>query len=92
MQYDIYHAAASSRDIPADLKRFARQLVHVQFADHPGRHEPGTGSLPLAEYFELLGQIGYCGYLGAEYKPNRALDESLGWIRAYSTEHSICAS
>ena len=92
LQYDIYHAAVSSRDIAKDIGRFAHRLVHVQFADHPGRHEPGSGSVPLATYFELLSEVGYQGYLGAEYKPTHTLNESLGWIRPYSAQRTSCTT
>ena len=39
----------------------------IQIADHPGRHEPGTGEMPFTEFFELLDDLDYNGWVGCEY-------------------------
>jgi hydroxypyruvate isomerase len=83
LQYDIYHAAIDGRDVNADLARFATRLGHVQFADAPGRHQPGTGCLALEEHFSKLASCGYQGFVGAEYFPSSTYDASLDWLTRY---------
>jgi len=55
-------------------------IRHVQFADAPGRHEPGTGAVPIAACFAQLDALGYEGWTAAEYRPSKATPETLGWM------------
>ena len=56
-----------------------RASRHIQLADNPGRHEPGTGEINYAFLFAHLDRIGYRGWVGCEYKPAGATEEGLGW-------------
>jgi hydroxypyruvate isomerase len=68
MVYDIYHSAVMGE--PADvIKGRAEQIFHVHLADHPGRHEPGSGQVDLAERVALLEADGYTGIFGCEFRP-----------------------
>lgn len=81
MEYDIYHMAVMGEDLEADLMAYAGQLGHIQFADYPGRGQPGTGGL---DFYRLLGTIreaGYRGWIGAEYHPQGSTVESLDWMK-----------
>jgi hydroxypyruvate isomerase len=78
--YDAYHLGMMGEDIVAAVA--ARDFVHVQVADAPGRHEPGTGHLPFTEFFDALERSDYGGYVGLEYAPSRGTDDSLRWLRA----------
>ena len=80
LQYDIYHAAMMGDDPVAGLGRFASVIRHVQFADAPGRHEPGTGSVAIASCFAQLDALGYAGWTAAEYRPSKATIETLAWL------------
>jgi hydroxypyruvate isomerase len=42
---------------------------HVQFADHPGRGAPGTGTLDLWALVDRLAALGYDGAVGLEFLP-----------------------
>ena len=44
-----------ARTIEANLPRIA----HIQLADNPGRHEPGTGEINYPFLFGFLDKIGY---------------------------------
>ncbi len=61
LQYDIYHAAMMGEDPVEGLARFSPVIRHVQFADAPGRHEPGTGRVDIAGCFARLDALGYAG-------------------------------
>jgi hydroxypyruvate isomerase len=53
----------------------------VQVADAPGRHEPGSGSVPLVELVDSLDQHGYTGGIGLEYIPSGETVPGLSWLR-----------
>ncbi len=68
-----------ARTIEANLGRIA----HVQIADNPGRHEPGTGEINYDFLFGFLDRIGYAGWVGCEYKPQTSTIKGLGWLAPY---------
>ena len=82
MQIDLYHMARMRQDIPALLATHLSAIAHVQFADLPGRGEPGSGSLLLRQYLQQLDALGYAGWCAAEYRPTRQTVETLGWLLA----------
>jgi hydroxypyruvate isomerase len=48
VQYDIYHAQRMEGELAATLGRHLTRIGHIQLADNPGRHEPGTGEINYA--------------------------------------------
>ena len=60
---------------------YADRIAHVQIADHPGRGEPGTGTLDLQRYLSIIEASGYSGYVGLEYIPTTTTIDSLRWLR-----------
>jgi hydroxypyruvate isomerase len=82
LQFDIFHAARLGLDPRAAFTELRPLIAHVQFADHPGRHEPGTGTLPFTQIFDTIDRSGYDGWVGAEYHPSAGTATSLGWLRA----------
>lgn len=83
LQFDVYHAARLGLEPDAAFAQVRDRVAHIQFADCPGRHEPGTGTLPFERIFGAIERSGYDGWVGAEYHPlgSRTAD-SLGWLRA----------
>ena len=79
IQFDTYHVGMMGGDILSEAERSRDQIRYVQVADMPGRHEPGTGSLPLAAFFEFLGTF-YEGIIGLEYRPQKSTVEGLDWL------------
>ncbi len=66
---DLYHLRVNGEDIPAMLDRVHTRIGHVQVADIPGRHEPGTGTADLSGWVAALRRLGYRGSIGLEYAP-----------------------
>ncbi len=83
LQYDVYHAARMGEDPLAFLQANLPRIGHVQIADAPGRHQPGTGRLDLARILGELDRLGYSGYVGLEYVPEPDTLSSLGWLARY---------
>lgn len=79
-QYDIYHMQIMEGDLAPTLSEHIGQIQHVQLADNPGRHEPGTGEINYPFLFKHLDSIGYDGWIGCEYKPKTTTHEGLGWL------------
>ena len=80
LQYDIYHAQRSEGELAATLSRHLSRIGHVQIADNPGRHEPGSGEINHDFLFGHLERIGYEGWIGCEYRPATTTEAGLGWL------------
>jgi hydroxypyruvate isomerase len=80
LQLDQYHVGMMGHDARAVLRRYFPLVAHVQIADVPGRHQPGTGAQPIAALLADLDELGYTGSVGLEYRPLGTTDESLGWL------------
>lgn len=80
LQYDIYHAQVMEGDLARTLERQLPRIGHIQIADNPGRHEPGSGEINFPFLFRRLEELGYAGWIGCEYKPRGATEDSLGWL------------
>jgi len=81
---DLYHLAVNGDDLDRVVTQYGDRIAHVQIADAPGRHEPGTGDLDLARLVEEIHTHGYNGWTALEYKPSTTTADSLGWIAAPS--------
>ena len=80
LQYDVYHMQIMEGDLATTIEKNLDRIAHVQIADNPGRHEPGTGEINYEFLFEFLDRIGYAGWIGCEYKPAAGTDAGLGWM------------
>ena len=80
---DLYHLGAYGDDLVATIDKYADRMSHVQIADYPGRHEPGTGSLALRSALWHLSTSGYRGYVSCEYVPRSNVEDGLAWVRDY---------
>ena len=83
LQYDIYHMQIMEGDLARTLETNINVIRHMQLADNPGRHEPGTGEINYGFIFKHLDSIGYQGWIGCEYKPLSSTEAGLDWVRPY---------
>ena len=86
LQYDIYHMQIMEGDLARTIERILPRISHVQLADNPGRHEPGSGEINYPFLFDHLDRIGYAGWIGCEYKPAGQTSQGLAWINPYFDE------
>lgn len=82
MQYDIYHMQRMEGDLANTIRTHLPLIRHMQLADVPGRHEPGTGEINFPYLFRLIDELGYEGWIGCEYVPRAGTVEGLGWREA----------
>ena len=83
LQFDIYHRQIMDGDILPTLERVLDRTGHIQIADTPGRHEPGTGEINYAVVLRRLEALGYDRWIGCEYIPLAGTLEGLHWIEPY---------
>ena len=83
IQYDIYHMQIMEGDLARTLQNNLAKINHLQLADNPGRHEPGSGEINYPFLFNFLDEIAYQGWIGCEYKPAADTREGLDWVKPY---------
>jgi hydroxypyruvate isomerase len=82
-QYDIYHMQIMEGDLAPTIEKHLSHIAHMQLADTPGRHEPGTGEINYEFLFRHIDKVGYQGWIGCEYRPAAATEAGLGWVKKY---------
>lgn len=82
VQYDVYHAQRTEGELAATLAANLHHIAHIQVADNPGRHEPGTGEINYPWLFRHIDHLGYDGWIGCEYLPAAKTHEGLAWLHA----------
>ncbi|WP_138436028.1 hydroxypyruvate isomerase [Marinobacter shengliensis] len=82
LQYDVYHMQIMEGDVIRTMECLLPWIGHIQFADNPGRHEPGTGEINFSNVFAALDQMGYQGWVSAEYRPSLVTEDTLSWFRS----------
>ena len=80
LQYDIYHMQRMEGELANTIRARLPLIGHMQLADTPGRHEPGTGEINYPFLFGLLDELGYGGWIGCEYLPRAGTEAGLGWL------------
>lgn len=79
LQYDFYHLQITQGDLIRTFEKLKDHINHVQVADNPGRHEPGTGEINYEFIFSELLRLDYRGWVGCEYVPLAAPSAGLAW-------------
>ncbi len=84
IQYDIYHMQIMEGNLARTMEANLPRIAHLQLADNPGRHEPGTGEINYPFLYDFIDGLGYAGWIGAEYKPKAGTEAGLGWFREFA--------
>ncbi len=85
MQYDIYHMAMMNQAYIKFIMQNSSKIAHIQFADMPGRGQPGTGKINFQQLFSCIQGSDYTGWIGAEYKPVGSTSLSFDWFKQITT-------
>ena len=85
VQYDIYHMQIMEGDLAPTIEKHLKLIPHMQLADTPGRHEPGTGEINYSYLLPRIDELGYQGLIGCEYKPAGKTVDGLGWFQKYKS-------
>jgi hydroxypyruvate isomerase len=83
LQYDIYHMQIMEGNLTKTILNNLNRIAHIQLADNPGRHEPGTGEINFTNLFRSIDEARYEGWIGCEYAPVGKTEDGLQWIKPY---------
>ncbi len=83
LQYDIFHMQIMEGDLAASIERLLPRIGHMQLADVPARHEPGTGEINYEFLLAHIDRLGYDGWIGCEYNPKADTAQGLAWAKPY---------
>lgn len=83
LQYDVFHMQIMEGDLAKTIEANIARIGHIQVADVPDRHEPGSGEINYPFLFELIDRLGYQGWIGCEYTPAGRTEDGLGWLKPY---------
>jgi hydroxypyruvate isomerase len=83
LQFDIYHCQIAQGNVTTRLAALMPAIDHMQLADVPGRHEPGTGEIGWDFVFRRIDELGYQGWIGCEYAPLGDTVEGLAWRQRF---------
>ncbi|BDG61966.1 hydroxypyruvate isomerase [Caldinitratiruptor microaerophilus] len=83
IQYDVYHMQRMEGELTGTLRRHLDRIGHVQVADNPGRHQPGTGEINYRFLLAELDRLGYQGFVSMEYVPDPDTVTSLRWVEEH---------
>jgi hydroxypyruvate isomerase len=70
-------------DLARSIERLLPHIGHLQLADNPGRHEPGTGEINYEWLLRHIDALGYSGWIGCEYQPRGATAGGLAWAKPF---------
>jgi hydroxypyruvate isomerase len=83
LQFDVYHMQIMQGDLLRSIQHLLPSIGHIQIADNPGRHEPGSGEVAFERLLPAIDAAGYAGYIGCEYVPAAGTVAGLGWARQW---------
>ena len=75
--YDVYHQQISEGDLIPTIRRNMDVIDYFHIADHPGRHEIGTGEINYVNVLRAIKETGYDGFVGLEYFPAVDAEQAL---------------
>ena len=79
LQFDVYHCQVTEGDVTKRMAALMPWIAHIQIADVPARHEPGTGELGWRFILSEMDRLGYAGWVGCEYRPKGDTVAGLVW-------------
>jgi hydroxypyruvate isomerase len=84
LQFDVYHCQVTEGDVTKRMEAFMPVIAHMQIADVPNRHEPGTGEIGWDYVFKQIDSLGYRGWVGCEYRPAADTVVGLEWRKRFT--------
>ena len=83
--FDIYHVQVQEGNLIPLIRDNIDLIGHFHIADHPGRHQPGTGEIHYRNVLRAirdLEQAGkFSGFASIEYHPTVPLDQTMEEVR-----------
>jgi hydroxypyruvate isomerase len=84
--YDVFHMQIMEGNLTDTIRNNLPYIGHIQIADNPGRHEPGSGEINFENLLRFIDEAGYGGWIGCEYIPLGATKDGIRWAEPYLTK------
>lgn len=81
MLFDVYHQQISEGNLTGNIRDYKDLIGYFQIADHPGRHQPGTGEIDYGHVLRVIHDVGYKGAIGLELSPLGDPSQALAAVR-----------
>ncbi|MBR9862702.1 MAG: TIM barrel protein [Rhodobacteraceae bacterium] len=81
IMFDCYHMQIMQGDLAKTLERLMPKIGHIQIASVPDRAEPDRGEVDYRWLLQHIDDLGYNGFIGAEYHPQTTTKAGLGWMK-----------
>lgn len=88
LMFDCYHIQITQGDLIERIKHTLPYIAHIQFAAVPDRGEPDKGEVHYPYLLNIIDDLGWQGFIGAEYRPRGKTDDGLGWLKSYHQNHN----
>lgn len=79
-QFDFYHLQRMQGNLIETFHANLEWIGHVQIADTPGRHQPGSGEINYRNVLAAVEASPYTGHVGLEFIPQGPIDAALAWL------------
>jgi len=89
INWDLYHLQISEGDLSGHFREGLPWVAYVQIADHPGRHEPGTGEVDYGNLLADITEQGYTGPIGLECVPRDGAQQATERVLALSRDGNL---
>lgn len=83
IMFDCYHLQIMGGDLIRRLSSCLKNVGHIQIAAVPDRGEPDNGEINYPWLLKEIDDLGWEGFIGAEYKPRTSVEDGLTWLSAY---------
>jgi hydroxypyruvate isomerase len=83
LMFDCFHIQIIEGDLTKRFTELMPIIGHIQIASVPGRNEPNMGEVAYARLIPKMYELGYAGYIGAEYRPKTTVEAGLDWMNQY---------
>ena len=80
--FDCYHAQIAEGDLTRRIEKLLPIIGHIQIAAAPSRAEPDEGEIAYGRLLRAVDEMGYRGFIGAEYRPRAGVEAGLKWLDA----------
>jgi hydroxypyruvate isomerase len=81
LQLDVYHEQRMAGNLVSTISEHIDRIAHIQIADSPDRHQPGSGEINYHYVLDAIDAAGYSGWVALEFVPSPDTATALAEMR-----------
>jgi len=86
LMFDCYHFQKMGLDSRELFKTYKSIVGHIQIVSFPHREEPNYNTSSYIAVLDYFHDLGWSGFVGAEYSPRLGTDVGIEWLTIYKRE------